>query len=248
MACSGAALVTFQFLLYPPLAARCAPFVMFARCAVLYAVIAAATPFLAPLDPRPLPLPLEGGGAAEGLEAASGVWGGDEEPALGRGGRSDGDGGASSPPAWLRMLLAAHYSASKCVASGCYTSIFLIINDSVAPELRGRVHGLSMSLSSLCKAGGPTLGAVLFAWSLSSGAGPPFDVAFSFLLTALAMLFVALAACRHLAPAAARARGYLGGSSATQQLSRSRGSQELVAAQAAQSGADGVTVGEGRTM
>ena len=34
MACSGAALVTFQFLLYPPLAARCAPSVMFARCAV----------------------------------------------------------------------------------------------------------------------------------------------------------------------------------------------------------------------
>ncbi|EOD21007.1 hypothetical protein EMIHUDRAFT_354977 [Emiliania huxleyi CCMP1516] len=114
-----------------------------------------------------------------------------------------------------------------------------------------------MSLSSLCKAGGPTLGAclpaqraVLFAWSLSSGVGPPFDVAFSFLLTALAMLSVALAACRpvrrHLAPAAARARGYLGGSSATQQLSRSRGSQELVAAQAAQSGADSVTAREGR--
>ena len=54
------------------------------------------------------------------------------------------------------------------------------------------------------------------------------------------------AARRHLAPAAARARGYLGGSSATQQLSRSRGSQELVAAQAAQSGADSVTAGEGR--
>ena len=139
MACSGAALVTFQFLLYPPLAARCAPSVMFARCAVLYAVIAAATPFLAPLDPRPrplplpLPLPLEGGGAAEGLEAASGVWGGDEEPALGSEGRSGGDGGASSPPAWLRMLLAAHYSASKCVASGCYTSVVLMVSGSVAP-------------------------------------------------------------------------------------------------------------------
>ena len=85
-------------------------------------------------------------------------------------------------------LLLLHNALEKSLSSNCFTAVFLIINASCAPESRGRVNGLGMSVSSGFKAVGPTLGAVCFAWSLTNGLGAPLDVHFTFVLSGLLAL------------------------------------------------------------
>lgn len=78
--------------------------------------------------------------------------------------------------------------------SCCYTSLFVCINDSSPPEIRGTVNGLAMSVASAFKAAGPTTGAAAFAWSLNSSYPPPLDEHFFFVFTSLACTLLALMA------------------------------------------------------
>jgi MFS family permease len=66
---------------------------------------------------------------------------------------------------WLVALI----SVNKAFVSGAFTTIAILNNNSIAPEWRGRVGGLTMMVASVFKALGPTIGAVLFAWSLTNG-------------------------------------------------------------------------------
>jgi hypothetical protein len=73
-------------------------------------------------------------------------------------------------------------TGGKCCAVVAFSSVFLIINDSVGPDERGAVNGLSVTLAGLSKAFGPMLGSILFAWSISNGLSFPLNYAFVFLL------------------------------------------------------------------
>ena len=96
----------------------------------------------------------------------------------------------------LLPALLLHNAVAQGLASTCFTAVFLLINDSCPAAARGRVNGLGMASSSAFKALGPSLGAVSFAWSLNNGAGPPWDVHFTFLCCGLLSAICALAAAR----------------------------------------------------
>lgn len=70
-----------------------------------------------------------------------------------------------------------------------YTSLFVCTNNSAPAAVRGAVNGLSMSVASAFKAGGPLVGTMTFAWSLHNN-----HVGASFLFVATASLCAALAA------------------------------------------------------
>eukprot|EP00966_Prymnesium_polylepis_P016884 389347-Prymnesium_polylepis.2 len=112
---------------------------------------------------------------------------------------------ARRPPHGHTLLLGvlmAHNALGKCLASACFTSVFLLINNSVTAAHRGRVNGLAMSLSSGFKAAGPTLGAVLFASSLAGRVPLGLGVWTAFMAVAAAMGVTSAASVRYLS------RGY----------------------------------------
>ena len=97
----------------------------------------------------------------------------------------------------LATLLALHLSIQKAVVSACYTTIFVVTNNSVVASERGRLNGLAMAVASAFKAAGPVTGAVGFAWSLTNGIDVvPFDSSFAFLTSGLLMLICDACAVR----------------------------------------------------
>ena len=101
-------------------------------------------------------------------------------------------GRLSGRPDVLMPLLLLHMFVKTLCNSTLFTVVFLIINNSCMRSQRGRVNGLGMTFSSGFKAVGPTLGAISFAWSLTNGLPPPFDVHFTFFMSAL-LAFASLA-------------------------------------------------------
>ena len=93
-------------------------------------------------------------------------------------------------------LLVLCSCAMKAVEATMFTTIFTCINNSVDKSRRGRVNGVAMGVASFFKMLGPIGGTALFAWSLTSGTGPPFDVHFCYIL--MFVLGVATAAVAHL--------------------------------------------------
>lgn len=164
MSISGLVLVVFQLFLYPLVAARFPTRRVFEVGLLVYGVLSAAMPFLALLAAEGDELH-----AAQPTNASAHAGGGGVGVGDGGGG-SDG-GGAAAGAAWAVVLfgLISLNSLGKCAGSMAYTSIFLVINNSAGDEYRGRVNGLGMSAGSAFKAAGPTLGAVLFAWSITGG-------------------------------------------------------------------------------
>ena len=57
------------------------------------------------------------------------------------------------------------------------------------------MQGVAMTVASITRAVGPTMGAELFAWSLTNGLGPPLDIHFVFLLMCLINLLPVAIAC-----------------------------------------------------
>ena len=97
----------------------------------------------------------------------------------------------------LATLLALHLSIQKAVVSACYTTIFVVTNNSVVASERGRLNGLAMAVASAFKAAGPVTGAVGFAWSLTNGIDVvPLDSSFAFLTSGLLMLICDACAVR----------------------------------------------------
>jgi MFS family permease len=76
-------------------------------------------------------------------------------------------------------------TGGKCCAVVAFSSVFLLINDSVDSDERGALNGLAVTLAGVSKALGPMLGSILFAWSISNGLPFPFNYAFVFLLNTI---------------------------------------------------------------
>ena len=81
----------------------------------------------------------------------------------------------------LAVLLLQASSLRVCIGT-TFTCTFTILNNCVAAPVRGRMQGVAMTIGSLARFVGPTLGAEIFAWSLTSGLAFPLDVHFVFLL------------------------------------------------------------------
>ena len=90
--------------------------------------------------------------------------------------------GAAPPAAkWPLLLLAV--VLVRFAQAGAFTSVFIMINNSVAAQQRGGVQGLAMAGAAFMRASGPLIGSVSFAWSLTNGIDAPgLDVSFVFLL------------------------------------------------------------------
>lgn len=66
-----------------------------------------------------------------------------------------------------------------------FTSIFMLISNSVKPNRRGAAQGLSMTVGSIGKSIGPAAGGTIFAWSVTAGHLPfPFDFSLTFIVCA----------------------------------------------------------------
>ena len=95
----------------------------------------------------------------------------------------------------LATLLALHLSIQKAVVSACYTTIFVVTNNSVVASERGRLNGLAMAVASAFKAAGRT------APSASRGAHQrhrrrAVRLSFAFLTSGLLMLICDACAVR----------------------------------------------------
>ena len=218
LAGSGGALTLFQFFGYPHLTKRWSCTHLVSWSAGAYGVVILTTPLIAYL------LPVPSGAVdvlAEGPSLAADVDVGLEEAANasavqpGWSSAADGTVPPSAParnllPALVLPVLMVHNALGKCLASCCFTSIFLVINNSCTADQRGRVNGLAMSLSSGFKAIGPTLGAVLFAASIASD-GLLLGVYTAFVVVAVTMGITTAASVHYLSsvydapPAAAAA-------------------------------------------
>ena len=104
---------------------------------------------------------------------------------------------AEEPSRTLLLLLAI--IMYRCANSGCFTCIFVLINNSVRASDRGRVQGLAMAGAAAMRAAGPLISSMLFAWSLTNELHTPFlDVHFVFLLCSLAAAGTGVFALRYL--------------------------------------------------
>ena len=86
---------------------------------------------------------------------------------------------ASALHPWPRSAQIAAVAALQCGIMVpiffSFTTVFVLINNSVPRSSRGAVNGVSQSLVALTRMTGPTLGGSAFAWSESNGLGWPFD-------------------------------------------------------------------------
>jgi len=63
-----------------------------------------------------------------------------------------------------------------------FTSVFVLINNAVMPENRGKLNGFGQSLVAVTRCIGPTLGSSLFSWSLTNELSFPFNIYFTFIV------------------------------------------------------------------
>lgn len=75
-----------------------------------------------------------------------------------------------------------------------FTCTFALLNNCVPSDARGRMQGIAMTVGSIARGVGPTLGAELFAWSLTNNLPFPFDVHFAYLVVTCLALAPALIA------------------------------------------------------
>ena len=80
------------------------------------------------------------------------------------------------------VMLLVQQSLLRFSLGTAFTCTFTVLNNCVPAEARGRMQGVAMMIGSLSRAIGPTMGAELFAWSLTNGLRFPFDVHFVFML------------------------------------------------------------------
>ena len=82
-------------------------------------------------------------------------------------------------------LLVLIFACGKASTALCFSSIALVLNQCVSKEKRGSLNGLNMSVGSLSKTIGPSIGTYMFAWSINNGLSFPFDFRFIFLVMSL---------------------------------------------------------------
>ena len=101
-------------------------------------------------------------------------------------------------------LLVLSVVACRFAQAGAFTTVFILINNSVEARARGRVQGLAMAAASAMRASGPVVGSCLFAWSLTNGLGerlPLLGAPFAFLLCSVLFLTTGTVAVLYMPPA-----------------------------------------------
>lgn len=95
---------------------------------------------------------------------------------------------SSKPLMWISLL----FGWALRIGSGtmCFTSVNVLINESVPAHNTGTANGLAFALSAPIKAIGPAVGGSLMAWSLSNGLSFPFNYYFTYLVLSVASLLV----------------------------------------------------------
>ena len=173
---AGVALIVFQVFFFP-LLARCWPISkIFKTAAALAAALALCPPLFARafgIVPHP-----ECCAAADAPPRCA------AEPADRR-----------TPLVMVLALMRVFETFSK---SAAFTTVFMMINNSVDAELRGSVNGLSMGVAAGFRAVGPPLGAITFAWSLTNGLPPPLDVHLAFVLVCCVTALTSAFGCVYL--------------------------------------------------
>ena len=85
----------------------------------------------------------------------------------------------------LIPLTIAAVSITKMSVALAFSSIALLLNETVNSEKRASMNGLSMSLGSLSKALGPFSGSLTIAWSINNGLSFPLDSHFVYIIISL---------------------------------------------------------------
>ena len=97
---------------------------------------------------------------------------------------------------WAALI--AHNIVYRCAVSNAYTACFCTINNSCATDARGAVNGFAMSVASLFKAVGPSLGASLYAYGLDKAPTGGVGVLAVFGGVGAALGVTALVACKYM--------------------------------------------------
>lgn len=74
---------------------------------------------------------------------------------------------------------------SKIGNNLAFSSISLVINQSVPTNKRASINGIAMTVGSCARAIGPIFGSIIFAWSINNNYGFPLDFHFVFLLLSI---------------------------------------------------------------
>ena len=91
-----------------------------------------------------------------------------------------------------------HNIVYRCAVSNAYTACFCTINNSCETGARGAVNGFAMSVASLFKAVGPSLGASLYAYGLDRAPNGGVGVLAVFGGVGAALGVTALVACKYM--------------------------------------------------
>ena len=97
---------------------------------------------------------------------------------------------------WAALI--AHNIVYRCAVSNAYTACFCTINNSCATNARGAVNGFAMSVASLFKAVGPSLGASLYAYGLDKAPNGGVGVLAVFGGVGAVLGVTALVACKYM--------------------------------------------------
>jgi len=80
-----------------------------------------------------------------------------------------------------------------------FTTVFVLVNNSVDSQSRATVNGIGQSISALFRAIGPTIGGNIFAFTLTKNLPWPFNFTFVFLLVGISLICSSLIS-RQLSP------------------------------------------------
>lgn len=104
-------------------------------------------------------------------------------------------------PPWIRYsVLAILYLIQGCLVVLCYTSVFLLINNSSRRGVRGRVNGLGQSGVSLARIFAPTAFSSIFA--LTQGSRLPWPINYHCAFVMIGLIGVSLSLGTRLLPPA----------------------------------------------
>eukprot|EP00730_Choanoeca_flexa_P018049 TRINITY_DN8752_c0_g1_i1.p1 TRINITY_DN8752_c0_g1~~TRINITY_DN8752_c0_g1_i1.p1 ORF type:complete len:516 (+),score=85.86 TRINITY_DN8752_c0_g1_i1:127-1674(+) len=94
-----------------------------------------------------------------------------------------------SAEVWSMLLVTA--ATFKIFASGCFTSMNLLLSNAVPSHLRGAINGLAMTMAMFVRVIGPIVGGAIFSFSISHDYPWPFNhhLAFVFFAISFAAVF-----------------------------------------------------------
>jgi MFS family permease len=96
---------------------------------------------------------------------------------------------------WLLYFTVVGFMTTyRASATAAFSTLAMVVNASVDRELRGTLNGLIMTCGSLGNAGGPILGAALYASAVALPRSSGIDGRIAFLMAAILIFILAVAA------------------------------------------------------